>query len=340
MSAKREHACRADTVVYSRRVFDVYLGLTASGYHLANPIRAGLLIQAVLTGNWPKTALDYFREARIDDGRVNPYWPRGSILAAVAWLTECGDLDPDLSSICAYLATLRNVSPAERGCDVAKWALALPDHILSLESCSEYGNALSAYALSVEQEISSNGLDYCRKVRHAVSKLARLFPGPPQSVLTVLNPLQADELTDVIHTDRSACIVTSRLRPESYLHELIELHLEAVLPEWRPAIARRRRLLDAVYESMNQLSYAWDRTDTSWVNVFCETLTRSLAAWVLAGHSPPQLEEQVGQIVGGGFIYARPIVEAIAGGASVHPLTVEWLERCLDACDAVGRAEA
>lgn len=327
-----------DTPIYHcRSVFDVYLGLTASGYNLANPSRTGTITGAILTGDWPKPVLDYFRKARIDDGRVNPYWPRGSILATVNYLVERGNLVPSPASVRAYLGTLGNVPPTERGDDVAQWILALPEHIRILRGNDRYSEALFAYVHTVEQEIAENGRSYCQRANDAVSELAHLLPAPPLSVLTILNPLQADELADVVQTDSAVYVITSHLRLESYAHELVRVYLDAALPKWVASISQRKHLLDVVYERMIRSSYAWDRTEASWTNVFSETLARSLAAWILANDAPHALEEQVDRIVGEGFLYARPIVDALSWVTEGSSLTEQWLERCLDACEAASR---
>ena len=54
-------------------IFDVYLGLIASGYDLANPIRAGAICELVMAENWSQQTLQYFSFAQINDGRINPY---------------------------------------------------------------------------------------------------------------------------------------------------------------------------------------------------------------------------------------------------------------------------
>lgn len=81
-----------------------------------------------------------------------------------------------------------------------------------------------------------------------------------ESAYTILHPLQADELVDVLRYENAACVIISHLRPESYVHELVHVYVDALLEEWTPVISTRKGLLDAVSEPMLRFSYAWDRS--------------------------------------------------------------------------------
>jgi hypothetical protein len=322
----------------NQSVFDVYLGLTAAGYNLANPIRANAITEVISTEDWPQATLGYFGKARIDDGRVNPYWPRGSILTSISYLTECYEMGTNQESIRSYLETLGNIAPSERDQDIVQWAMVLPEQKRILRCSSRYSAIFFEYAKTIEREVGKNGYSYSQRVDSAKSKLARLLPSLSLSVCTVLNPLQADELVDIVEISNSVCVITSRLRPEAYVHELVHVHIDALLKEWVPIISARKHLLDAVYESMLYSSYAWDRSASSWVNVFIETLVRCLTAWILVGNAPASIEKQVCTMVREGFLYAHPVFEAIV--LARQPLTEQWLVDCLDACEAANANSA
>lgn len=74
-----------------RNVYDVYLGLTAAGYDMANPVRASGITKAILATRWGQPIVDYFGKARTEDGRLNPYWPRASILVRAITLWVLAD---------------------------------------------------------------------------------------------------------------------------------------------------------------------------------------------------------------------------------------------------------
>jgi hypothetical protein len=313
-------------------VFDVYLGLTAAGYDLANASRAGEILRAISAEEWPSATLDYFRQARIADGRVNPYWPRGSILASISCLMDDRHIGADLASIQSYLETLSNVSPSERDQETAAWAMALPEQKRLLRSSRGYSAVWSEYIKAVEREIEVRDYDYRQRAEYAESVLTSLLCSRPLSVGTILNPLQADPLVDVLRTGDSLYVITSHLRPEAYVHELVHVYLDALLRQWAPIISARKDLLNAVYEPMLHFSYAWDRSASSWMNVFSETLVRCLTVWALSGGNRESWEQQVGAMVCDGFLYAPFVSEAIA--SAKQPLTEQWLIDCLDACEA------
>jgi hypothetical protein len=311
-------------------IFDVYLGLTAAGYELANPSRAGAMIEAVGAAVWAETTMAYFAQARIADGRINPYWPRGSILAGVSCLTEEHRLGTDLDSLQAYLATLHNVAPNERGPELARWLLAFPEQKRLLRASGSYSVLFLEYVQIIQREAAQNEAGYRWQVERAGEALARLLPSRPFSVRTVLNPLQADELVDVLRAGDAVWVITSHLRPDAGVHELAHAHLEAWLLEWAPLISFHRELLDAVYEPMRRAGYAWDRSAASWLNVLTETMARCLTVWVLSDGDPAKGEAQVDALGRQGFLYARPVFEALVSARP--PLTERWLRDCFHAC--------
>ncbi len=153
--------------------------------------------------------------------------------------------------------------------------------------------------------------------------------------MTILNPLQADPLTDVVSVCDRVYVVTSHLRAESCAHELIHILLDPCLRVWGDRISRNVSLIDSVYDRMAHLMYAWDRSTASWNNVFSETLVRVLTVLVSDDGGPEWQASQIEDLVQQGFAYARPIAETIVMMDKEQPLSDEWLDRCLRACARV-----
>ena len=318
-------------------VFDVYLGLTASGYDLANPNRAGAICDAVMAENWSQRTLQYFCFARINDGRVNPYWPRASILTSVSLLIDQLPVTTHLALIRTHLAAMGNLPPAEVDDAMVSWAAAFPEQAASLRTSRVYADAWARYQHAIQDEIRENGIRYGREVLAAQDRLHALLPlhsSSPQ-VMTILNPLQADPLTDVVSVRDRIYVVTSHLRAESCVHELIHILLDSCLRVWGDRISRNVSLLDSVYDRMAHLMYAWDRSAASWNNVFSETLVRVLTVLVSDDGGPEWQASQIEDLVQQGFAYARPIAETIVMMDKEQPLSDEWLDRCLRACARV-----
>jgi hypothetical protein len=217
---------------FNHNVFDVYLGLTASGYHLANTVHAGSIINMVLDEDWDNTMIKYFQRANQDDGRINPYWPRASILSAVGILTEHTDPTMFKSSVYAYLKTLRNISSLDKSEETANWAVVLPDHVRYLRSNRHYQDIILCYQQAINREIERQWPVFDYQVNTANTVIKSLFPEHQSHVITILNPLQADPLTDIVETSANVWVITSYLRAESFVHESIHACLDTMLPSW------------------------------------------------------------------------------------------------------------
>jgi hypothetical protein len=322
------------TEAIHQRIFDVYVGLTASGYDLANPDRVGAIRELLMTENWSQPLRQYFEFARINDGRINPYWPRASILASVSLLVDYLLADQHFDMISAYLQKMDNLSPADVDSAIVQWAADLPEQMLAIRASRTYAQVWSCYQQVIQREISENGIHYQREMSVAQDRLRGLLPVQSASpeLIAVLNPLQADPLTDVMDVHGRIFVITSHLRSESCIHELIHILLAPWLRGWKDQIATSTHLLDLGYDRMAFLRYAWDHSAASWSNVFSETLVRVLT--VLA--SDDELEWrllQIDDLVKQGFIYASPVAGTIiAAMDKEQPLSDEWLNQCLWSC--------
>jgi hypothetical protein len=321
--------------VFNQGIFDVYLGLTASGYDLADPNRVSAICAAVMAGTWSQQTLQYFSFARINDSRINPYWPRASILTSVSLLIGRLPVTAHLARVRAHLASMSNLSPAVMMDEaMIHWAADLPRQTEAIRTVRMYAKAWGQYQQVIQSEINENGIRYQQEVLAAQCRLHALLPPNSSSpqVLTILNPLQADPLTDVVSVCDRVYVVTSHLHAGSYVHELIHILLDPWLRGWADLLSRNVSLLDPVYDRMAHLTYAWDRSAASWNNVFSETLVRVLTVFVSDDRGPEWQASQIAALVQQGFVYARPITETIIMTGKEQSLSDEWLDRCLRAC--------
>lgn len=316
------------------RIFDVYIGLAAAGYDLASPSRAGTICEGLMTQNWSQELLQYFRFARIHDGRINPYWPRASILTSVSLLIDQSPIASHTALIRAHLTAMSNLSPTDLDETIIRWAADLPKQIEVIRTARTYTNTWEYYQQAIQCDIRENGVHYQQEIISTQKRLCELlsphFSSPPK-VITILNPLQADPLTDVVSAHGRIYVVTSHLRSESCIHELIHILLDPWMRKWEKRISKSVALLDLVYKRMAHLAYAWDYSAASWANVFSETLVRVLTV-IVSNYGRPEQVCQIGDLVQEGFAYALPIAETIAGIGKEQSLSDEWLEQCLWAC--------
>lgn len=323
-----------DLISKNQRVFEVYLGLTASGYDLGNPNRTAAIYKIIRAANWNQQALKYFSYASINDGRINPYWPRASILTLVSILVDLEPSNFNKAMVRTYLAGIDNISPEDMDEDVINWAGDLIEQIRLLREAQGYADAWACYQQIVQDEILRKGNQYKNEILSAQDRLFDLLPlrSSPIRITTLLNPLQADPLTDIVSVHNCHYIVTSHLRTNSFIHELIHISINPYLRIWKDRLSKSKHLLELVYDRMEHLSYAWDHSSDSWLNVFTETLVRVLTVLVSENESLESQESHIEDLVQQGFIYSRPIAETIIMAKSIHPFSYEWLEDCLQAC--------
>lgn len=321
-----------------RGIFDIYVGLIASGYDLGNPVRTGKIRERIRTGDWSQQTLQYFNFACINGGRINPYWPRASILTSISLLVDQCPSSVTPKTIRAHLSTIKNISPLDIDDHVINWAAGLIEQAELLRDTQVYDDIWADYLQAVQDEITQNRNQYKTEILAKHRKLSVLLSAhsAPIQIATILNPLQADPLTDVVSLQNRNYVVTSHLRVESYVHELLHLSLDSYLQGWEEQLFQSVNLLDLVYGRMNQLTYAWDRSPAAWYNVFSETLVRVITI-LLSDADPESLSSQIARLVQNGFTYARPIAETLASTEDIQPLTSEWLEVCLRACESLAK---
>ncbi len=220
------------------------------------------------------------------------------------------------------------------------WAAGLPRQTEFIRTVRMYAKAWDRYLQVIQNEISENGVRYQQEMLAAQGRLFALLPphfsSSPPRLITLLNSLQADPLTDVVNVRGQVYVVTSHLRTGSCLHELIHVLLAPWLHKREERISTRATLLDLVYDRMIYLAYAWDHSAASWMNVFSETLVRVLAVLVSDDNVPGQLSE-IDDLVHHGFAYALPIAETMSTMGKEQSLSDEWLEQCLRACARVAK---
>ena len=317
-----------------QNVFDVYLGLTLAGYELANPDRAERISQEMRKSTWEEPTVEYFAQARIDDGRVNPFWPRGSILTFASFLVDWNTCRVDLPAVRTKVAELKNVSPEETDEATIRWVASLPEHVSVLRTCSGYDAVHACYCDAVCAEHRANSASYLQQVEAAESRLHRLLPNSPPRVSEIINPLQADQLTDIVEIDGRAYVIVSHFGAESRVHELAHLSLDQLLLDSEQVISGHQHLLEAVYKPMRCLSYAWDRSAASWYNVFSETLVRAVTAWALWGQRPSVLARRLDEIAREGFLFVHSVAKTLAEHFEHHALSGQGIRLCIDACEA------
>lgn len=264
-----------------KRIFTVYLGLIAAGYHLARPTNDTIcrLIHEVRTTRWPDDIIGYFLQARTDDCAVNPYWPRAFLLTLAAAYLDDGAM-PQFADAQCFLSAVKAldlVESVDRNEETLRWLLEFPRVYAGLWAQPECGVWWAAYYTAVEPR------EYSALVQSAEFLLQQRFGVPPWQlprIAIIANPLQAPELTDAVWLADAVYVIKAEPDLASCVHEALHALFSPPLARCRLIIERHLDLLTPVSHEMLQMGYAWDHSADSWTRVFEEHLVRAAEIWL------------------------------------------------------------
>jgi len=121
------------TIELNRTLFTVYIGLTISGYDLTdkNDEEIASLRTRILNLDYSGKTVDYFTFAKSNRNQLNPYWPRGSILAAAAFFISSTKYPQyeTFDDFIQFERSVTNFSREELNDDVIGWLRELPVYI-------------------------------------------------------------------------------------------------------------------------------------------------------------------------------------------------------------------
>ena len=319
-----------ESVVHpSKQVFTVYVGLTTAGYDIAASPR---LVSAIRATSWPDEVVEYFRQARTGDCRVNPYWPRAFLLAlASLYLPESPPYRyPDPLVVTQHIESLDSVSPDEKDEDTVDWIFGLPE---------VYGLLRAQPVLDMLWDLYEGSIDLARwnsAVSEAVSLVIERMGIAPEglpSIIVVPNPLQAPEQTDFITLDGNVYLIKAEPDVSSCIHEMLHHILSPALALAEPRVDAYAYLLAPILQDMLRLAYAWDESAGSWRRVFQEQFIRAAEIWVSYGDDP-RLAQRAAVDADEGFRYVPVIVRKFQTDWSGLQTIEDFIADCLRACSS------
>jgi len=328
-------AVRAD-----KRVFGMYVGLTASGYDLArlpegDPVRE--VIEAIRAARWPAGAVRYFGQARRLGRGVNPYWPRAAML-----LEACFFLGPDgrftyrdelelLRTIAAF-----PVDPDEKDRPTVDWVRSFPRAYSEIADEGQFPSLWSSYLEAVEPALHEFDDAATKALQAFVEATGVTLESLPELVL-IPNPLQAPEVADFVRRDGTVHIVMARPRMSSVVHELLHEVFGPALRSARAEVVQYRHLLRPVLPAMLRMQYAWGDDDESWFRVFEESLMRAAAIWIESAHvrhGARDEQMEASRDAREGFAYVPTLLRCLRKDWAGPARAQRFISRCLEACEA------
>lgn len=259
----------------NKELFAAYCGLIASGYDLTDEKdrAAQALALRIRTVCFSPEITAYFRHARAGRLEINPYYPRGSDLAAA-----CFFLDRPLAECLAFLEQAG--SPEAKDADFIAWIARLPRFLKKIEACG----AFPALWQEHQTIIAQRGRGYQKVLTDAQSALdAHRFSDGTRLIFSPAL-LQAPCLADYVRRDKCLYLIASRCTMEAVLHEYLHKAVREFRPQWEALLAQADCTRFVNLERVRVAGYLRQDTAQERLHAFEDGVVRGLTG-VLAGYS-------------------------------------------------------
>ncbi len=273
-------------IVQHPYLFYTCAGLTASGHRGYNPDDpdAAELVRHIDAAAFPDDLKQWFRLARTGQVAVNPYWPRGSMLAvACFFVSEAWRFDTD--AFFQFAESTGGISDPIGEEAFRQWIVRLPDvlHALAVHP------AMPALWAEHTRIVERRRPMWEAMVRRAVAAADRFFAGGAPEMAFVPN-LLTHYGVDFVRLDNRIMTIAASPDAETMLHETLHTAVSAHRGEIAACAAQRGLRGFADPEKMRAFGYMEDDSVESATHVLEECLVRALAV-VLSGGSEERLRE-------------------------------------------------
>lgn len=200
----------------NKDLFAAYIGLTASGYDLAEKSDKALqeLIEEIQNADYPAGVIDYFAQARTNRYEINPYWPRGSVISSACFFIDNGVLSAD-----EYERFLKSCNNMDVTAELMEWIKRLPYVVRLIREAVNF-SPLWAANLKIIDDKSSVFLE----ARIKTMKALRVLHGNGEiktAVVFAPNLLQAPQITDFAKRKNKLTVIAVFPDVASVLHEYL-----------------------------------------------------------------------------------------------------------------------
>lgn len=315
----------------SKNIFTVYVGLIASGYELSQDKGMAESISAV---KWDASAVRYFGKARTTYCDVNPYWPRGSMVAVASLDLEDkpGFEYADFMRMKKKLDSFGNVDPDENGKETELWLQQLPVYYSLIRENKEFQRLWDEYVRRVEA-VSSEFIDAVNRAKEKVSSRFKINIAQLPDLRVIPNILGLSFNADFAEIDNIIYVICAQPAISSFVHEYLHNILERGVRYNQEKVREKAYLINPVFESMLYYKYAWEKDSSSWCRIFEENLVRAATIWVndpddnTASQSLKSQESM-------GFLYVPVLLEEFKISEFDYNKSEGFIIKCLQACEA------
>ena len=294
-------------IAVNRNLFLSYVGLTASGYELANKddVEIQLLITKLRALGITKDVLNYFALARTNQTEVNPYWPRGSCLSAASFfITESFEWN----TMDEYLQfELTSGASAEyKNEEFLLWIKKLPFILMKI---SEFPGCQALWD-DYLQIIKAREVGYYTEMQSINTVLDKFgFLSEEIKIGFAPNLLQFYSYADYVTKDGSVYVITTHVNTSTMLHEYFHQILKQYKTMIYDYVAKNgvNRLVDI--DKMRFYGYMWDYTLESKARALEECLVRGLSIILTSSVKQTDVQQYCQYNEESGFLFVRDVID-------------------------------
>jgi hypothetical protein len=302
-------------VKLNKGLFAAYIGLINSGYDLTdkNDNDVAKLYRRIRKMNYPQSVIDYFANARTNQNKVNPYWPRGYLLSSACFFisTKKTSRYETFDDLTQFVHSLPNIDQKEINDDVLNWLQQLPLFTDTIIGNDGFNDLWKNYR-QINDARSKNYAKVLDSAEKAINDFSIGSKLNRPEIIFAPNLLQSPYIAD--HVIKGNKIIIIKTSPDilsiihEYLHSVISLQRE-YFEEYV-----RKHDFSLIADSVKLLSsgYMWNQSKEAKINVLEESFVRGLSIALTAKSSEiRQVNDSVNMDVNSGFILV-PLVAQTA----------------------------
>ena len=266
-------------------LFATYVGLTVSGYDLAdkNDKDIAELYNSIMDIDWPQNVVDYFAYARTNINEVNPYWPRSSILSSACFFISTKDASryDTFDDFIQFQRSIGNVSQEEFDDEVINWLKELPSFIDSIMRNNAFDELWNNYQRIISIR-TQNYIQVLEKADKAINNFYAHSQLIPPNIVFSPNLLQSPYIADFVTRRNTIIIIKTSPDVLSILHEFIHSVIKPLRDCFKVYIREYDFELMADITKMLFYGYMWNESEESMINALEESFVRGLSIAMIA----------------------------------------------------------
>lgn len=294
-------------------LFATYVGLTASGYSLAdkNDKDIAELYNLIMNINWPQNIVDYFAYARTNRCEVNPYWPRGSILSSACFFISIKHVSryENFDYFLQFERSVGNIDKEELNDEVISWLKKLPSFIDSVMKNRAFNELWNNYQRIISIRTKSY-TEVLEKAYTAINNFCTDSQLISPNIVFSPNLLQSPYIADFVTKGNTMIIIKTTPDVLSILHEFLHSVIKPMRDCFKVYIRKYDFDLMADITKMKSYGYMMDDSEESMINVLEESFVRGLSIAITAlSSSFKQIDEYIRWDLDSGFKLVPTITE-------------------------------